>query len=144
MRLAEPDDLADVQACVSAAFARYLTRLPLPPAALSADYAELINRRVVFVAVDPAVVGTVTATGDGTDPVITNLAVEPSRQGSGVGRLMMRFVEERAAERGCQRVTLFTHELMVENVSFYNRLGYSEEGRRVADGRSRVYLARNI
>jgi GNAT superfamily N-acetyltransferase len=121
IRLAHPTDLAEVQACVAAAFDAHLTRLPLPPAALSADYGDLIDRGAVYIAVDPSVVGTVTVTGKASDLVISNLAVHPSRQGSGVGRAMMRFAEDLAAEGGYECVTLFTHELRVENIRHARR-----------------------
>lgn len=144
IRLAVPVDVDAIRECVSEAFGVYLTRLPLPPAAMLADYESLVSQDAVFVAVDPEVVGTVTVTGQGSDLVVTNLAVGPSRQGTGVGRALMRFVERFASEAGYQRVTLYTHELMSENIAFYGRLGYVETGRRVTDGRSRVYFARDV
>ena len=144
IRLARQTDLAEVQTCIAAAFDPYLTRLPRPPAALSADYRDLIARNAVHVAVDVTIVGTVTLTGHASDLVITNLAVHPSRQGSGIGRAMMRYAEDLAAAGGYRRVTLFTHELMVENIEFYSALGYAETDRRVTDGRSRVYFARTL
>ncbi len=115
-----------------------------PTSAVPLAAAHTLARNAVYVAVDPVVVGTVTVTGDVSDLVITNLAVHPSRQGSGVGRAMMRFAEQLAADGGYRRVTLFTHELMVENISFYVALGYTETGRRVTDGRSRVYFVRPV
>jgi len=143
-RLAQSDEVASVEACVRDAFSKYVDVLPLPPTALSADYGDLIARGAVHVAVDGEVLGAVTLLADGDDLMVTNLAVRPDTQGRGLGRRLMAHAEEVAAARGCRRVTLFTHELMVENIAFYGGLGYEETGRRITDGRSRVHFAKAI
>jgi hypothetical protein len=48
-----------------------------------------------------------------------------------VGRALLARAEERAAELGLGELPLYTNVAMVENLSFYLRLGYVEVDRRV-------------
>ena len=72
--------------------------------------------------------------------LLDNIAVDPEQHGKGHGRLLMRFAEEEALNRGYDRVVLYTHVLMVENIAIYQRLGYVETARRHVSGYDRVYM----
>ena len=56
------------------------------------------------------------------------LAVEPSRQGSGLGRTMVEAAEEHCRKRGCTHIDLTVLSLRPELLPFYRRLGYIETG----------------
>ncbi|KAK7937405.1 Acetyltransferase [Apiospora aurea] len=71
---------------------------------------------------------------------INNLVVDPGSQGRGYGRVLMGFAEELARTRGRDELTLFTNEMMWENVGLYTKLGFTETGRKVEDGYERVYF----
>jgi ribosomal protein S18 acetylase RimI-like enzyme len=49
-----------------------------------------------------------------------------------------------AQGKGLDTVELYTHERMVEALSFYRGLGYVETGRRIEDGYARVYLRKSL
>ena len=51
--------------------------------------------------------------------VIENVAVDPARQGEGIGRLLLEFAEEAARRAGIDTVVLYTHEKMTENLALY-------------------------
>jgi ribosomal protein S18 acetylase RimI-like enzyme len=44
--------------------------------------------------------------------------------------MLMTFVEQQARKEQLQEIRLYTNELMTENLLFYQRIGFKEEGRR--------------
>lgn len=56
------------------------------------------------------------------------LAVDPARQGEGLGRRMMTEAEDYARAAGCPFADLRIVNLRVELPPFYRRLGYEETG----------------
>jgi GNAT superfamily N-acetyltransferase len=57
------------------------------------------------------------------------LSVDPARQGTGLGRLMMDAAERRAAELGCRGVDIRVVNLREELPPFYRARGYVERGK---------------
>jgi len=58
--------------------------------------------------------------------VIRKLCVSPSRQSKGVGRSLMRAVEE-AVPSGCHKISVCTMLVLGQNVRFFLSLGYEPE-----------------
>jgi ribosomal protein S18 acetylase RimI-like enzyme len=56
----------------------------------------------------------------------------------------MEFAERQASARGLRRMTLYTNEVMTENLAIYARLGYRETARRSESGYSRVFMAKDL
>ena len=56
------------------------------------------------------------------------LAVNPARQGSGLGKRMMTLAEQRTAAAGCQALDIRVVNLRTELPPFYRRLGFVECG----------------
>lgn len=46
--------------------------------------------------------------------------------------------------RGLNRLSLYTNEVMTENLAIYSRLGYREVDRREAEGYRRVFMEKYI
>jgi GNAT superfamily N-acetyltransferase len=74
--------------------------------------------------------------------LLDNVAVSPARQGQGFGRALIAFAESEARRRGFTELRLFTHELMVENIALYGRLGFEEIERVQEKGFKRVYMGK--
>ncbi len=55
---------------------------------------------------------------------VRRVAVDPQRQGLGIGRQMMRWLHWYAAERGFKRVRLGVRAELPGNRTFYEKLGY--------------------
>lgn len=141
IRQAQEEDQRAVVACVRAAYSKYIARIGKEPAPMLADYEALIARGNVYVIPDEAEVrGVLVMMPQGKSMFVENVAVHPSWQGQGLGRALMAFVEERAREEHLDEIRLYTNELMTENLRFYHRLGFEEEGRRMEDGYNRVFL----
>ena len=114
---------------------------------MSADYVELIARGAVFV-LHPAdseqVRGVLVLRADAPVLWIENVAIHPQYQRCGYGRRLMDLAEREARAAGLTELRLYTHELMVENISLYTHLGYTEFERRVEDGFRRVFMRKPL
>lgn len=145
VRPANPDDASAIRDLVRAAYAKYVVRIGREPAPMTADYAALIVAGEVWVGVIDTVVVGVVVLQPHTDALqLDNIAVAPSQQGQGIGRVLLAFVEERALALGTPAVTLYTNERMSEDIEFYTRLGYVETTRREVDGFRRVFFRKNV
>lgn len=71
------------------------------------------------------IVGAVMAGYDGHRGSVNYLAVDPGRQGQGIGRELMRDVEARLLALGCPKVNLLVRTSNVQVIGFYRALGYS-------------------
>ncbi|WP_382307770.1 GNAT family acetyltransferase [Herbiconiux sp. UC225_62] len=75
-----------------------------------------------------ALVGTAMAGYDGHRGWVNYLAVDPSAQGRGLGRILMAEVERRLEAQGCPKVNLQIREGNEPVMGFYRTLGYTRDG----------------
>lgn len=132
-------DLGSIHSIIQAAYARYLSQMPKPPAPMLRDYSSYIEQGTIWVTGDP-ISGLISLTPAGDSLLIENIAVHPAAQGTGLGGRLMRFAEQQAAQRHLRRLTLYTHEVMTENQAIYAHLGYHEVDRRAENGYQRIYM----
>lgn len=145
VRLARADEWQAIQACVEAAYAKYVPRMGMKPAPMLADYPALIARNEVYVIAAPAGVHGVLVIEPRDDHLfIENLAVRPGDQGRGYGFRLLQFAEARARAAGLPELRLYTHEVMTENLPYYARFGFEETGRRTEDGYNRVFMRKRL
>jgi ribosomal protein S18 acetylase RimI-like enzyme len=145
LRPATGSDAASVAALVDAAYGHYVERIGMPPGPMTDDYAEVIRDRQVTVAEhDGVIVGVVVLAVTTEGFVIDNVAVHPSRRGTGLGRALLRFAEAEARRAGFDAIHLYTHEKMTENLALYSRIGYVEYDRRSQGGFSLVYMRKQL
>jgi ribosomal protein S18 acetylase RimI-like enzyme len=143
IRLARAADCAAVRHLVQAAYAPYVARIGGEPAPMAADYAELISHGHVYVlqlAGQAAIAGVLVLLPERLVLWVDNVAVDPRWQHRGHGRRLLGFAEQQARATGIGEVRLYTHELMVENIRLYQRLGYLEFERRLDNGFRRVFM----
>ncbi|MGH3125821.1 MAG: GNAT family N-acetyltransferase [Streptosporangiaceae bacterium] len=136
-------DLPAITALITAAYTRYLTRMDKPPGPMLRDYGPSVEAGNTWVVGRP-VVGVLTLVPAADHLLIENIALHPDAQGRGLGRSLMGFAEQEAARRGITRLTLFTHEVMTENLAIYGHLGYVEVDRRSEDGYHRVFMEKQL
>ena len=109
------------------------------------DYAEVVRGFDVTVAeLGGEVVGLVVLGIDDEGFVLDNVAVDPARQGSGIGRALLEHAEQAARRAGYDSIYLYTHELMIENIALYERIGYVEYDRRREDWAARVFMRKQL
>jgi ribosomal protein S18 acetylase RimI-like enzyme len=112
---------------------------------MDADLAPAIaDGRVEVAEGDGVVVGLMVLQPHRDHVLVENLAVDPSSQGRGVGRALLRHAEDRAIRLGVHELRLFTHVAMTENRAFYARRGFRETDRRIDSGIERVFFAKRL
>ncbi|GHO49484.1 GNAT family N-acetyltransferase [Ktedonospora formicarum] len=141
IRAAREDDLTAIVACVRSAYSVYLERLNVSPAPLSADYAALLARGVIYVLTEhDKVHGILVMFPRDAHMFIENIAVDPRHQGRGLGKALMAFAEEQTRSSQLNEMRLYTHERMTENLRLYHSLGFEETDRHIEDQYHRVFL----
>lgn len=145
VRAAVRADADAVQACVEAAYKRYVARIGKRPAPMLDDYAKLIAGGVVSVAtISEQLAGLIVMWPESDHFYIDNVAVLPSAQGDGIGRRLLDHADTCARAAGHSEVRLYTNLTMVENISYYPRRGFVETHRAFDAGYERVYFSRPV
>ena len=143
-RTVRPAVAADTRAVtdlVRLAYEPYVPRIGRPPAPMTVDYEQAIADAAVWVVdADDRIVGVVVLRDAPDHLLIENVAVHPDEQGRGLGSALLAYAEARARILGRDDVQLYTHELMIENVTYYRHRGYEEVARRTEDGFRRVFF----
>ena len=145
LRPASAADVPRLTALVEAAYGHYVERLGGPPRPLTDDYQQVVRERDVTVADrDGEIVGLIVLAADDEGFLVDNVAVDPSHQGTGVGRALLELGEDAARRAGHDSIYLYTHERMTENLALYARIGYVESDRRPHGGADIVYLRKRL
>lgn len=128
IRPATAGDVAQMTAVVNAAFA--VEKFLEGPRTDETRMAGAMRTAEFLVAEDDAgrVVACVRVGRRGERGHFGMLAVDPPRQGSGLGRAMVQAAEDRCRELGCTAVDITILSLRSELLTFYRRLGYIETG----------------
>ncbi len=145
LRSATDRDAEAVAALVDAAYEHYVERIGRMPMPMTLDYGDEIRHKEVTVAeVDEELTGVLVL--DTTDEgfVVFNVAVHPTRTGTGVGRALLEFAELEARRAGFDSIYLFTHEKMTENQELYARIGYVEYDRRPIEDFHVVFMRKQL
>jgi len=145
IRAAAAGDVARIRAIARAAYAKYVPRVGREPAPMTADYeAEVAAQRTVVIEVAGTVDGYMVAWPEDDAYFIDNIGVEPSRQGTGLGRRLLEHAAAEAARLQLPALRLYTNIAMVENMSMYAHLGFVETHRATEKGFDRIYLRRSL
>src|SRR5437660_5126346 len=102
IRRATADDAARIGAIARAAYAKYAPRIGREPAPMVADFAGHIAADhvvVVETAAAAAVEGYMVAWAETDAYFVDNIAVDPARQGRGLGRKLMAHAANEAKRR---------------------------------------------
>jgi GNAT superfamily N-acetyltransferase len=142
IREAVPEDSESLKNCMGSAYAAYQERMGgarLPP--MDVDYlSEIENYPTWVVESEGSVLGGLIMMFKNHQASIANIAVDPRFQGKGIGGALMKFAESKAREGSFSELHLATHELLNENISLYQHLGWEETGR----DKSRIFMKKGI
>lgn len=125
IRLAEPKDATTLSVLVERAYTPWVAVVGRRPRPMNDDFAARCAAGQAWVLeMNGEVAGAIVIEDMPGHLFLHNVAVEPTRQGQGIGRELLRFVEEEAQRRGLQEIRLTTLESMARNVDLYARIGY--------------------
>ncbi len=147
VRLATTADIAAVTSCVKSAYQHYIQRMGIPPAPTLEDYKSVIDNHPVWVAelTDGHLAGVLVLKPNPPDSMLLdNIAVHPHAQGKGIGKYLLDLAESEARKLGLEKITLYTHQLMRENLAIYSALGYVETERKTVQGYDRIYMEKRV
>lgn len=144
IRPAGPGDVAPAARIVADAYGRYVAMNGLVPGPMRDDYAARQREGVLWVLDDGAVRGVLVLIPGAGHLLLDNVAVDPTAQGQGYGRLLMDFAESHARRAGLPVVRLYTQEIMAENIAIYAARGYVETHRATELGLRRVYMEKRL
>ncbi|THX80672.1 acyl-CoA N-acyltransferase [Aureobasidium pullulans] len=152
VEVAQCRDLQRINDLVYAAYHPYLTRLNgKSPAPMTANYDFLIATRKLFIlrtttSTPNSIIGCISfrLVPKTQTLEINNVAIDPSAQGQGFGKLLMKSSEDLAGDLGVKKLELYTNVKMVENIGLYGKIGYVEVGRWKEDGFERVFMRKEM
>jgi ribosomal protein S18 acetylase RimI-like enzyme len=140
--------LADLDAIVSlthAAYSVYIARLGREPQPMTTDYAEYIDKHLIWLLErQQEVVGVLAAQHEPDALLIYSVAVHPNHQKRGLGRRLLAWAEHEARQAGYRHIRLYTNALMEKNIALYTRLGYHETQREPYEGGAIVHMAKEL
>jgi GNAT superfamily N-acetyltransferase len=124
---AGPQDAAEILSLQRLAYlseARIYDDFTIPPLVQTLDElcAELASKLFLKAIEKGELVGSVRGHARDGSAFLERLVVHPTRQGRGIGTLLVRVFE--ASFPGVRRFELFTGHKSVRNLAFYRRLGY--------------------
>ncbi|MBT3165078.1 GNAT family N-acetyltransferase [Streptomyces sp. Vc74B-19] len=152
IRPAVAADVPAVRAVVDAAFRPYIARIGVVPVPMEADHAANVAAGRVFVAEIPdeggdgpvRVAGLVVLEPRPDHLYLDVVAVRPDARGTGLGRLLLEFTEDRARALRLPEIRLFTNAMMWENQRIYPRFGYEAVERGTTGPYDRIHYRKRL
>lgn len=145
LRRAGPADVEEVRDLVSAAYGHYIPVIGRTPIPMLTDYHDAIRAHEVWILDDEGtIVGALELDPRPDHLWLENVAVLPSHQGRGLGRLLIAHAESIARERGLPEIRLLTNERYLANIAMYERRGYVETHRQPHLGTDLVYFVKKV
>jgi GNAT superfamily N-acetyltransferase len=127
------------------AYAKWVPLIGREPKPMTADYAEAVRKhRFDLLYADGALAALIETIRGPDHLLIENVAVSPSFQGKGYGRLLMAHAEALAASFNFREVRLYTNKLFAENVQLYLRLGYRVDREEEVTGGTAVHMSKQL
>ncbi len=125
LRLGVMSDEDAIRALTREAYAKWVPVIGREPKPMTADYAKALREnRFDLLFVDGQLAALVETIAEDDCLLIENLAVGPAWQGRGLGRRLMAQADRVAAELGFSKTRLYTNATFIENIQYYERLGY--------------------
>ena len=145
IRRARPEDSSALLDLARTSFEMYVPRMGREPTPMTDNYDEIICRDLVWVVEAPeGLVAAMVLCLKEDSMLLDLLTVHPDYQGKGLGSALMEMASVETAKFGHDRVTLYTHETMVENIALYTSRGYVETHRVDFKGGKVVYMAKEL
>lgn len=145
IRAATIGDIAKIRGIARVAYNKYVSRLGSEPAPMTADYhADVTASRAVVIQIGERLCGYMVSWPEQDAYFIENIGVDPQYQGHGLGRRLIAYAALEASRLSLPALSLYTNEVMTENLAMYAHLGFVETHRVSESGFRRVYMSRTL
>ena len=145
MRQAVAGDAAAIRALTRAAYAKWVPVIGREPLPMAADYeAAVAKHRFDLLYVDGTLAALIETIAKDDHLLIENVAVDQAFQKRGLGRRLMTHAETVALGLGYRELRLYTNKSFAENVTLYQRLGYTIDREEEFRGGFTVYMSKRI
>lgn len=125
VRHAVPGDAHAVRELTRAAYARWVAVIGREPRPMTADYDAAVRDHLVdLLHYDGRLVGLIEMRSEADHLLIVNVAVAPTSQGQGFGRVLLAHAEKVATSLGHGETRLYTNGSFTDNLRLYSRVGY--------------------
>ena len=127
------------------AYARWVPIIGREPRPMTADYEEAVRKhRFDLLHAGGTLVALIETIRQADHLLIENVAVSPSFQGRGLGRMLIAHAERMAAASGFGEIRLYTNKLFAENVRLYGKLGYRVDREEEFKGGLTVHMSKAV
>jgi len=146
LRRARPDETEKIAAFQRAAYESNRAILDVEPIPLKADYIKILSEYEVLLyeETEGGLAGVLILESRPDDLLIWSIATAPDARGSGLGNRLVAAAETRARELGKCTLRLYTGELLVNNIAWYQRRGYAIERTEALSDRRIVHMKKTI
>lgn len=145
IRQARIDEAGAIRALVRAAYAKWVPVIGREPRPMLADYEDAVRRhRFDLVEAGGQLVALLETEVREGHLWVENIAVQPERQGQGLGRLLLAHAEGLAQAAGVSEIRLLTNGKMVANRRLYASVGYVEDSEEPFGDGTVVYLSKRV
>lgn len=146
LRQAGLEDAEAALALSRAAYAHWAEAIGREPLPMKADYRQaVVDHRIDFLEEAGALIALIETVAEDDSLLIINIAVQPNRQGEGVGDRLLRHADRLAVDLGLVELRLYTNAKFASNLAFYGKRGFVEFKREtLAPGSVAVHMRRPV
>jgi N-acetylglutamate synthase-like GNAT family acetyltransferase len=145
LRRARPDETETIAAFQRAAYERNRTIIGVEPIPLQADYAKVLSEYEVWLHEEAGkLAGVLILEPRADDLLIWSVATAPDARRTGLGNRLLVAAEARARALGKHVIRLYTGELLVDNIAWYQRRGFAIEHTEIMSDRRIVHMKKTI
>jgi GNAT superfamily N-acetyltransferase len=145
LRLGVASDEDAIRALTRAAYAKWVPVIGREPKPMTADYAQALrDNRFDLLFVEGELAALVETIAEDDCLLIENIAVGPAWQGRGFGRRLMAHANQVAADLGFSKTRLYTNAMFIENVQYYQELGYRIDGEDALPGGFVTHMSKPV
>jgi ribosomal protein S18 acetylase RimI-like enzyme len=138
-------DAAAIRKLTREAYAKWVLVIGREPKPMAADYVEAVQKhRFDLLYVNGGLAALIETIRCADHLLIENVAVSPSCQGKGYGRMLLAHAERLAASSDSGAIKLYTNKLFAENVQLYIRLGYRVDREEEVKGGTVVHMSKPL
>jgi ribosomal protein S18 acetylase RimI-like enzyme len=143
-RRALAGDAAAIAAVTRRAYGKWVELIGAEPQPMGADYAAIVAADQVWVDGVAGIAALLVLRIMPDHFLIWSVAVDPSLQGSGLGKTLLGLAEAEALRQGYDEIRLYTNIRFAANRALYAKLSYVETHLEDLNGRTAVHMKKSL